>query len=118
MKYVATWSSEDRSVVGWNNIDNVQELKHECTILHNHVDYYKCPELFIHYYFDEYGFSKFFAVSDNKLVSMLIFRNNDERPKIGKILIHDYNLGSITKWDIKTLAFEAYFLFDPGYDVL
>ncbi|KAF0557944.1 transient receptor potential cation channel subfamily a member 1-like [Gigaspora margarita] len=48
MKYVATWSSEDRSVVGWNIIDNLQELKHECTILHNHVDYDKCPELFIH----------------------------------------------------------------------
>ncbi|CAG8735078.1 5052_t:CDS:2, partial [Dentiscutata erythropus] len=35
----------------------------------------------------------------------------------GKLFIYDENLGSITKWDIKTLKFEAYFLFDNSFNV-
>ncbi|CAG8595527.1 19910_t:CDS:2, partial [Gigaspora margarita] len=35
----------------------------------------------------------------------------------GKLFIYDENLGSITKWDINTSKFEAYFLFDNSFDV-
>ncbi|CAG8495669.1 13704_t:CDS:2, partial [Gigaspora rosea] len=35
----------------------------------------------------------------------------------GKLFIYDENLGSITKWDINTSKFEAYFLFDNGFSV-
>ncbi|KAF0431421.1 hypothetical protein F8M41_005403 [Gigaspora margarita] len=35
----------------------------------------------------------------------------------GKLFIYDVNLGSITKWDINTLKFEACFLFDNSFDV-
>ncbi|RIB06800.1 hypothetical protein C2G38_2115273, partial [Gigaspora rosea] len=35
----------------------------------------------------------------------------------GKLFIYDENLGSITKWDIRTSKFEAYFLFDNSFDV-
>ncbi|CAG8849377.1 16227_t:CDS:2, partial [Gigaspora margarita] len=35
----------------------------------------------------------------------------------GKLFIYDENLGSITKWDINTLTFEAYFLFDNSFNV-
>ncbi|CAG8718431.1 34609_t:CDS:2 [Gigaspora margarita] len=35
----------------------------------------------------------------------------------GKLFIYDGNLGSITKWDINTLKFEAFFLFDNSFDV-
>ncbi|CAG8612877.1 15518_t:CDS:2, partial [Dentiscutata heterogama] len=34
-----------------------------------------------------------------------------------KLFIYDKNLGSITKWDIDTLKFEEYFLFDNSFDV-
>ncbi|RIB23061.1 hypothetical protein C2G38_2242907, partial [Gigaspora rosea] len=35
----------------------------------------------------------------------------------GKLFIYDENLGSITKWDINTSKFEAYFLFNNSFDV-
>ncbi|CAG8511376.1 6817_t:CDS:2, partial [Gigaspora rosea] len=35
----------------------------------------------------------------------------------GKLFIYDGNLGSITKWDINTSKFEAYFLFDNSFDI-
>ncbi|CAG8780217.1 1570_t:CDS:2 [Gigaspora margarita] len=35
----------------------------------------------------------------------------------GKLFIYDENLGSITKWDINTSEFEAYFLFDNSFSV-
>ncbi|KAF0447037.1 hypothetical protein F8M41_002851 [Gigaspora margarita] len=35
----------------------------------------------------------------------------------GKLFMYDENLGSITKWDINTSKFEAYFLFDNSFDV-
>ncbi|CAG8659665.1 2900_t:CDS:2, partial [Dentiscutata erythropus] len=35
----------------------------------------------------------------------------------GKLFMYDKNIGNITKWDIKTLSFEAHFLFDNSFDV-
>ncbi|KAF0431419.1 wd-40 repeat protein [Gigaspora margarita] len=35
----------------------------------------------------------------------------------GKLFIHDEKLGSITKWDINTSKFEAYFLFNNSFKV-
>ncbi|CAG8588387.1 31156_t:CDS:2, partial [Gigaspora margarita] len=35
----------------------------------------------------------------------------------GRLFIYDENLGSITKWDINTLKFEAYFLFNNSFKV-
>ncbi|CAG8585062.1 13580_t:CDS:2 [Cetraspora pellucida] len=81
MKYIATWSSEDSSVVGWCIVDDGQ-LKHEYMISQDEVDicYNKSPEL--------YGYGEYyelFTVSDNKLVLMQIFGGEDESAKIGKI---------------------------------
>ncbi|RIB26106.1 hypothetical protein C2G38_331372 [Gigaspora rosea] len=35
----------------------------------------------------------------------------------GKLLIVNWYLGTITKWDIEKLKFKALFLYDPNYDV-
>ncbi|CAG8588406.1 31157_t:CDS:2 [Gigaspora margarita] len=63
------------------------------------------------------------------LVETLAFLNEDKLTMImesydekiflsnGRIFIYDENLGSITKWDINTLKFEAFFLFDNSFGV-
>ncbi|RIB23058.1 hypothetical protein C2G38_2139922 [Gigaspora rosea] len=66
----------------------------------------------------------YFNVSDNMFVSMPISEEKDEMKVIkddedvSKIdYIKRIKVGSITKWDINTPKFEAYFLFDNSFDV-
>ncbi|CAG8495688.1 13705_t:CDS:2 [Gigaspora rosea] len=56
-------------------------------------------------------------LDENKLI--MIMETYDEKIFLsnGKLFIYDENLGSITKWDIRTSKFEAYFLFDNSFDV-
>ncbi|CAG8531149.1 22331_t:CDS:2 [Dentiscutata erythropus] len=168
------------------NPHNDEPLKHEHMISQNDVKYEECFELYI----NDMLTIKSFAVSDNKLVSMPIYGDEDGlikkigvfdflglpyssylliylnfledndlvaivdsligsfngykiyvftqkknrlirkstikldikphqifmSPK-GKLFIYDNDIGNITKWDIKTLKFEAHFLVKPFTDI-
>ncbi|CAG8675545.1 9691_t:CDS:2, partial [Scutellospora calospora] len=205
MKYIATWSEEDLSVVGWCIDDNEHQLKHEYMISQKDIDIFKHSIKDVHLIT-----IKSFTVSDNKLVSMPIClpvidnkgktfyekdigifdfktkqplrlslsyssyvlkyltfledgnlimivdsrdmysfngyriyvftqkKNTKNMPELihkstikldvepsqifispkGKIFIYDNDIGNITKWDIKTLNFEAHFLIIPYYDII
>ncbi|RIB06792.1 hypothetical protein C2G38_484010 [Gigaspora rosea] len=62
-----------------------------------------------------------FTKEDNKFIHQSTIKVESYDEKIflsnGRIFIYDENLGSITKWDINTLKFEAYFLFDNSFEV-
>ncbi|RIB17744.1 hypothetical protein C2G38_2186530 [Gigaspora rosea] len=78
MEYIATWSSENRSIVGWKMVDNELQLKHEYMISQNDIKYDECSEL---YFSDNYGPSV--SVSDNKLVSVPIYKSDYHDFKVG-----------------------------------
>ncbi|CAG8818166.1 43218_t:CDS:2, partial [Gigaspora margarita] len=78
--------------------------------------------------------NKLVMISKDPLYRIYIFTRNDDEfihqstikvetydEKIflsnGKLFIHDEKLGSITKWDINTSKFEAYFLFNNSFKV-
>ncbi|RIB06794.1 hypothetical protein C2G38_2115256 [Gigaspora rosea] len=62
-----------------------------------------------------------FTKEDNKLIHQSTIKVESYDEKIflskGRLFIYDENLGSITKWDINTLKFEAYFLFNNSFKV-
>ncbi|KAF0412144.1 transient receptor potential cation channel subfamily a member 1 [Gigaspora margarita] len=62
-----------------------------------------------------------FTKEDNKFIHQSTIKVESYDEKIflsnGRLFIYDENLGSITKWDINTLKFEAYFLFDNSFEV-
>ncbi|RIB27388.1 hypothetical protein C2G38_2160702 [Gigaspora rosea] len=89
MKYIATWSEEDKSIVGWKFVDNEQQLKHQYIISKNNINYdeklrlngprkvifkAKTPNM------DENFTYKYFTVSDNKFVTVPIY---EEKKNIG-----------------------------------
>ncbi|RIB23074.1 hypothetical protein C2G38_2139927 [Gigaspora rosea] len=141
MENIVTWSDEDNSVVCWHISDNQKELepKHKISLKNN--------ENFINYdenkVYSEYIESKYsenfgdiknwFTVSNDKFVSMPIekkidlkikyiskTKEKDEMKAVSKIeekVVTRIKIGSITKWDINTSKFEAYFLFDNSFSV-
>ncbi|RIB08661.1 hypothetical protein C2G38_332367 [Gigaspora rosea] len=76
MEYIATWSEEDKSIVGWKIVDNEQQLKHEYIISQNNNNYDEKLGLNM----DENFTYKHFTVSDNKFVTVPIY---EEKKKIG-----------------------------------
>ncbi|KAF0431415.1 hypothetical protein F8M41_005397 [Gigaspora margarita] len=62
-----------------------------------------------------------FTQENNKFIhrSTIKVETYDEKIFLsnGKLFIYDENLGSITKWNINTSKFEAYFLFDNSFKV-
>ncbi|RIB30204.1 hypothetical protein C2G38_506372 [Gigaspora rosea] len=97
MKYIATWSSEDGSIVGWR-IDNEQlqpkymisedPKKNDSEKIANSSkkvadDYDKLHKLYMSNAKD-CNYSKLFTVSDNKLVLMRILDSNNPNENVQK----------------------------------
>ncbi|CAG8690131.1 11633_t:CDS:1, partial [Scutellospora calospora] len=72
MKYIATWSEEDKSAVGWYIADNEHQLKHEYMISQEDISQNDVFKLYSIKDVDVITI-KSFAVSDNKQVSIPIY---------------------------------------------
>lgn len=89
MEYIATWSEDDKSIVGWKIFVNEQQLKHEYIISQNKINYDEKLRLNI----DENFTYKHFTVSDNKFVTVPIY---EEKKKIVTLILK-YNFICLQK---------------------